>query len=142
MAASASTLVGRFAAQPYATTMESLERVREGLPVARLDELAAAIAPDDGNFRYRIVPRATLSRRQGSAVARLSPDESERVVRVAELWNFAVDVFNDEETARGYLLGPHMLLRDRRPIDLITESELGAKLVREQLGKILYGIPV
>src|SRR3546814_1518056 len=40
--------------------------IKAGLPLAALERLSKAIAPDDANFPYRFVPRATLTRRKRS----------------------------------------------------------------------------
>jgi len=35
--------------------------------------------------------------------------------------------------------GPHMMLEDRRPIDVVISSELGRPLVEDILGWLKYG---
>src|SRR5258708_9454242 len=72
---------------PGAGPLRLVERIREGLPVSSLDHIAREIAPDDRNFRYRLVPRSSLARRQLSN--RLSPEEGARLAPVANLWGFS-----------------------------------------------------
>lgn len=132
-------LAGMLGVKPRRATspLYLIRRIQDGLPVSALDRITRQIAPGDPNFRYRIVPRSSLARRQQSG--RLSPEEGTRVARIANLWAFARDVWKDEEDAREFLFGRHMLLEDRRPIDVIIESELGAELVRYILGGLLHG---
>lgn len=115
-----------------------VRKIQEGLPVGALDRLARQIAPDDAGFRYRIVPRSSLARRREQR-NRLSPDEGARLARLANLWAFALDIWKNEEDAREFLFRRHMLLEDQRPIDVALQSELGAELVRNILGQLLYG---
>lgn len=115
-----------------------IRKIQDGLPVSALDRIARQIAPNDPAFRYRIVPRSSLARRR-QGEGRLSPEEGARLARLANLWGFACEVWKDEEDAREFLFRRHMLLEDRRPIDVAIESELGAELVRNILGQLLYG---
>jgi uncharacterized protein (DUF2384 family) len=46
--------------------------------------MARLIALTDRSFKYRIVSKATLARRRTRRPAHLSPEESERVARLAE----------------------------------------------------------
>jgi putative toxin-antitoxin system antitoxin component (TIGR02293 family) len=114
-----------------------MDQIERGLPVAALDRLSDAIAPNDRAFRYRIVPRATYVRRKQRR--RLSTEESARDVRLARVWSFALNVWKDEEEARAFMFREHPLLADRRPVDVALSSELGARLVEEALGRLAYG---
>ncbi|WP_439816276.1 antitoxin Xre/MbcA/ParS toxin-binding domain-containing protein [Zavarzinia sp. CC-PAN008] len=112
--------------------------VRQGLRVTAIDTVARRVAPEDAAFRYRLVPKATLARRKD----RLSAEESERLMRVASLWRFAIEVWGSEEAARRFLFAPHMLLDDQTPMDVALGSELGAKVVEDVLGGLLHGTAV
>jgi putative toxin-antitoxin system antitoxin component (TIGR02293 family) len=117
------------------------DQVGRGLSVDALERVCAKIAPDDAGFRYRLVPKATLARRQRARGRRLSRDESDRVARIARIWEFAIEVWKSEDAARRFLSRPHMLLRGRVPRDFALASELGAREVEELLGRLKYGIP-
>lgn len=109
----------------------------EGLPTSSFERLCAAIAPEDKAFAYKLVPRSTLIRRRRES--RLTPEESERVQRIAEIWAFAVEVFGDEAKARRFLMRGHPLLRGERPIDLVIANAKGARAVEGILGRLKYG---
>src|SRR3954451_5138906 len=103
--------------------------IEQGLPVAALDRVSAAVSPHDPGFRHLVVPRATLTRRRKHHDPRLSAEESGRLARIAGVWAFALNVWgHDEEEARAFLFRPHPLLEMRRPIDLALGSELGAQM--------------
>ena len=116
--------------------------VEKGLPLSALDRIVHAVTPGDNSFAYRLVPRATLARRRTRPSARLTPDESARVARLATVWAFATDVWGSDEAARDFLFRPHMLLDMRRPIDVVLASELGRPLVESILGGLKYGTAV
>ena len=116
------------------------DEIGKGLPVEALSRICALVAPDDASFRYRIVPKATLARRQRNA-RRLTRDESDRLVRLARIWAFAMDLWKSEPAAQRFLAKPHPLLAGRVPREFTLESEIGAREVEELIGRAKYGIP-
>ena len=114
-----------------------ITRIEDGLPTTALDRVARLLAPGDAQFKYRLVPKATYERRK--AAHRLSADESARLARVARVWAVALDVWKTEEATRTFLFRPHPMIEDRRPIDVVIQSEFGAELVVEILGRLKYG---
>ena len=63
----------------------------------------------------------------------------EAFARFRTTWAEAVDVWGDEDTAQEFLRRPHAMLNDRRPIDVVLESDEGARSVEEILGRLKYG---
>lgn len=112
-------------------------RIERGLPVKAVDRVARLFAPDDAQFKYRLVPKATLERRK--ATNRLSPEEGARLARLANVWSVARDVWGGDDEARDFLFRPHPMAEDRRPIDLVIQSEFGAELVVDILAGLKYG---
>lgn len=108
-----------------------------GLPVDSLDRLCRVLAPEDKTFPHLLIPRATLKRRRTQKV--LSPEESELVGRLARVWAMAMDVYQDEETARRFLHEPHALLHGKKPVDLARANAFGAEVVEDILGRLKYG---
>jgi len=121
------------ASSPYAL----ISRIEDGLPVNAVERVARLLAPHDTQFKYRLIPKATYDRRKTSH--RLSSDEGTRLTRVARVWSLALDVWQGDEDAREFLFRPHAMLDDRRPIDLVIQSEIGAELVFDVLGSLKYG---
>jgi putative toxin-antitoxin system antitoxin component (TIGR02293 family) len=112
-------------------------RIEHGLPVKTVDRIAHLLAPDDAQFKYRLVPKATLDRRK--ATNRLSAEEGARLARLAKVWSVARDVWGADEEARDFLFRPHPMAEDRRPVDLVIQSEFGAELILDILGGLKYG---
>ncbi len=95
--------------------------VERGLPVAALERLSKSMAPAESGFKYRVVKKTTLDRRQ------------------KEIWALAKDVWGNEEAARDFLFRPHLMLNGRRPVDVVLGTEIGAQLVDGILGRLKYG---
>jgi len=112
--------------------------VREGLPAAALEFLLAQdwLAATD---LYRLVgsPRTLQRKRAGRGV--LSPEESDRLARVARVIVRAEDALGDREKARRWLDRENRALGGRRPITLL-DSDAGAVAVERILGRIEHGI--
>jgi len=120
------------------TSHMDLDRaIHRGLPVKTIVRLSDAIAPGQLSFRFTFVPRSTLSRRLKSN-APLTPEEGEKVARLARVWALAKDVWIDEDDARRFLETPHPLLSGRPPRE-VAESEIGAREVENILGRLRYG---
>jgi putative toxin-antitoxin system antitoxin component (TIGR02293 family) len=114
-----------------------ISRIESGLPLGTLDRMALLLAPNDTQFKYRLIPKATYERRK--AALRLSSDEGTRLARVARVWGLAVDVWRTEDDARDFLFRSHPMLEDKRPIDVVIQNEIGAELVFDILGSLKYG---
>lgn len=114
-----------------------MSRIEDGPPIAALDRVALLLAPSDAQFKYRLVPKATYVRRKASL--RLSSDEGTRLARLARVWNLALDIWQSDEEARDFLFRPHPMLEDKRPVDVVIQSEIGAELVLDVLGSLKFG---
>jgi len=112
-------------------------RIEDGLPLDTLERVAKLVAPGDSQFKYRLVPRATYERRKGKKL--LSAEEGTRLARLARVWSLALDVWHDEGEARDFLFRPHAMIEDRRPVDVVIQSEFGAEMVIDILGGLKYG---
>lgn len=122
--------------------LDMVSAIEKGLSVAALDRVAEAISPHDEAFKYRIVPRPTLSRRRKDPSHRLTTEESGRLARLAKVWAFALDVWGDEAEARDFLGRAHPLLDGRKPIELILANDFGAGVVENVLGGLKYGTSI
>lgn len=140
-----SEVLGIKASDPF-TLMSAVE---SGLPLTALDRVVHSVAPADNKFAFRIIARATLARRRKAlagtkdkAEGRLSAEEGTRLARLAGVWAMAVEVWGDEEEARRFMFDEHPLLRGRRPVDVVLESEFGRPVVEGILGRLQYGSAV
>lgn len=113
--------------------------VETGLPLAALDRVLRAVAPDDARFVASIVPKATLTRRRATPSGALSAEESNKVARLAKVWAMALSVWKDEDDAREFLSRPHPMLEGRPPREVAVGSDPGADAVVNIIGRGAYG---
>ena len=83
------------------------------------------------------ISRATLHRRK--TAGRLSPDESDKLIRFSRLLEHAASVFGNLERGRACLKFPQYGLGDVVPLDY-AKTEIGAREVDNLLGRIDYGV--
>ncbi len=82
----------------------------------------------------------TLQRRRSEVKQKLlSPEQSSRAWRFAEIIAKATEVLGTQAAAEAWLLEPAIGLDNRRPIDLLT-STAGAEAVDDYLTRIEYGV--
>ena len=103
--------------------LEALRRTAD-LP---LEELAAKLS----------ISHATLHRRKQER--RLSPSESEKVLRFSRLFDQARRIFGDITAAREWLKFPQRGLGGAVPLDF-ARTEIGAREVEDLLGRLDYGV--
>ena len=113
-------------------------QVERGLPLSALDRVIRLVAPEDAGFPHRLIPKATLARRR-AAQARLTPEESAKVARLAEIWALARATWGSDAAAREFLFRPHAMLEGRPPVDVVLASEFSRPLVEGILGRLRYG---
>jgi putative toxin-antitoxin system antitoxin component (TIGR02293 family) len=132
--------MGRFASLEVlsAPTDVLIDWVHEGLPYTEIDRLGARLQlPIKGLTKILGIPERTLARRRRDG--RLSPDESERVLRLDRLFSLAVAMLRDEERARSWLKSPKQALGDKPPL-VYAETEIGAREVEDLMGRIRHGV--
>jgi putative toxin-antitoxin system antitoxin component (TIGR02293 family) len=83
----------------------------------------------------QINERTAQRRRERGA---LSPEESDRIARIARVSQRAIDSLGDENRAREWLKRPNRALQDAAPLDLLS-TDAGSELVTDELGRIEYG---
>lgn len=136
--ASIETLLG-VAPVRSASRLALASSIEAGLPVAALDRLADAVAPDDSRFKFRLIPKATLERRRKSASGRLTSEEGDRLARLAKVFSFALEIYKAPEKAREFLARPHPMLDGKAPLDVALATGPGADIVINLLGRAAYG---
>ena len=125
-------------AQDQPATSALIEQVRRGLPIDELTTLQTGLqVPLEQLASKLAISRATLQRRKASG--RLSPDESDKLLRFSRLLSQATEVFGDAAKAREWLKLPQRGLGGAVPLEY-AETEIGAREVENLLGRIDYGV--
>src|SRR5437667_5106385 len=117
---------------------ELIQRIQKGLRFSELKTLQDTLdLPFEKLAAKLCISRSTLQRRK--IAGRLSPDESDKVVRYSRLLRQATDFFGDIEKARAWLKHPQFGLGGVVPLDYAT-TETGAREVENLLGRMKYGV--
>ena len=110
----------------------------EGLPTESFDRLREELGVSDSRLAQVIgVAERTLRRRREAG--RLKPDESERLLRLARLFERAREVLGTPERAQIWMKEPLPALGGRSPLDY-ADTEPGAREVERVLGRIAHGV--
>ena len=115
-----------------------IRQIQKGLRFSELETLQNSIDMPFEQLAAKLsISRSTLQRRK--AAGRLSPDESDKVMRLSRLLEHATNVFGDIDKARAWLKFPQRGLGGAVPLDY-AETEVGAREVDNLLGRIDYGV--
>jgi putative toxin-antitoxin system antitoxin component (TIGR02293 family) len=117
--------------------MALIELVRRGLPVN-----AVQFVLDTGRLTLAeldriVLPRKTLANRR--RLGTLTPEQSDRLVRVARVLAGAEETFGNREKAGAWLRRPTAALAGECPLQLLDTDE-GTREVETLLGRIAHGI--
>ena len=113
--------------------------VVQGIPTQVALDLGKRLGISQERLSYLIgIPKRTLHRRIEQAEF-LKQDESERVLRLFNLYTRAVEVFEDEERATRWFSSRPKSLGGKTPLEFM-ETEPGARFVEAILGRIEHGV--
>src|SRR4051794_30338923 len=113
--------------------------VRKGLPAGAVAALAMKLHLGSTVLSRKLgIPQRTLTRRLSQA-SQLTPAESDRTVRMARVYANAVAMIGDEEKATEWLGTPNRAFGGERPLDRL-DTDTGARMVEDILGRIAYGV--
>jgi putative toxin-antitoxin system antitoxin component (TIGR02293 family) len=112
--------------------------VRKGLSTDVFKTVAAKLKMSDRQLAGVLkIPDRTLDRRLKHGV--LSPEESDRLARVAKILQRAHEVFGNAEKARGWMNTRLAAFEGETPLQR-ADTSLGASQVEDVLGRIDYGV--
>jgi putative toxin-antitoxin system antitoxin component (TIGR02293 family) len=112
--------------------------VERGVPISALEAFAAYSGLAVKNLLEVVIPARTLKHRRLRQEP-LSEIETERLRRVARIYDLAVKVYGDPESAREWLLRPKRRFEERTPITLLR-TQAGEEAVEEFLIQIDEGM--
>ncbi len=87
-------------------------------------------------MRFINANERTAQRRKEQGV--LTPEESDRVARMARVTQRAIEAFGNDVQAREWLTRPNRALQGFAPLGLLV-TDAGAALVTDELGRIEHG---
>ena len=120
-------------------TNDLIDAVQRGLSFRALETFSSETGFAPASVASLIqIPERTFARRKSSG--RLSPDESERLLRISTIFEKAVALFEGNVgEAVEWLTKPKKALGDKVPLPY-SRSELGAREVENLIGRLEHGV--
>lgn len=118
--------------------LDWVRAVKAGLPPTAVDAVTAALGFSSVEIEHLVMPRRTLAHRRANNQS-LTREESDRLARIARVALTARETFGSRGKAEAWLRRPNRALQGNLPIDLLDTDD-GARLVEEVLGRLAYGI--
>ncbi|MBV9785331.1 MAG: DUF2384 domain-containing protein [Acidisphaera sp.] len=117
------------------------EMILQGLPGKAVTHLVANVGlrMDAAMEKALGMSLRTYQRHKEAPVKLLSPEQSGRAWKFAEIFAQAMAVFGSDDAARRWLDRPALGLDGRRPIDLLA-TPAGIQLVESLLTRLEYGV--
>jgi putative toxin-antitoxin system antitoxin component (TIGR02293 family) len=124
--------------------LEAHDLLESGLPGHALKHLVDTLAmlraaKADSMERAVGISLRTYQRRLDELDRRLSPEQSGRTWKFAEILGRATALFGSQAEAEDWLERPAMALDQRRPIDLLS-TPAGVESLEEHLTRLEYGV--
>jgi putative toxin-antitoxin system antitoxin component (TIGR02293 family) len=120
---------------PFAFDWKDIER---GLPLSMLDEFSAYSGIAVKDLLEVVIPPRTLKHRRERKEP-LNIDESDRLARVAKMYELAVKVYGDREDGRKWLSGKKQRFDGKTALEMLR-TEAGEHAVEEFLIQIDEGM--
>src|SRR5689334_20078023 len=117
--------------------MDMVRLVRRGLPVGAVQFVLDSGRLSPAELDRIVLPRKTLTNRR--KLGTLTPEQSDRLVRVARVLAAAEETFGCREKAASWLRRPTTALGGEYPLQVLDTDE-GAREVETLLGRIAHGI--
>lgn len=125
--------------RPVRSVDDLAEQVRFGLPASTVERIASTLSLHRSKVAERLnIPSRTLSRRMATK-SRLTHDESDRAMRMAQVVALAKEVLGSDEKASHWMSNPNRALGGKKPFDQL-DTEPGVRSVEQVLFAIAYGM--
>ena len=117
---------------------ELIRNIKKGLPISAFEKIQKEleVSADTLAFTVNIASR-TLARRKKEG--RFQPDESERILRMASLFDRALQVLHNRNRVRLWFKSPQKGLGGKTPLEY-ADTEPGAREVEDLLGRLEHGV--
>jgi len=120
---------------PFSFGWKEIER---GLPLKTLEEFSAYSGIAVKDLLDVVIPARTLKHRRQRKQA-LSIEESDRLRRVAEIFELAVKVYGDHDDGRDWMMSSMRRFEGRTALSMLR-TEAGKQAVEEFLTQIDEGV--
>jgi putative toxin-antitoxin system antitoxin component (TIGR02293 family) len=118
------------------TDLELDAAIADGLPSGSLAALMREANLSARDLAPIMPPRTQMA---SKARERLTPEQSDRLARLARLFSLAEEALGSSDKARSWMNRPNRALGGKRPLELARRSS-GSLLVEQVLGRINHGV--
>jgi putative toxin-antitoxin system antitoxin component (TIGR02293 family) len=124
--------------RPARSELEWVKAVEAGLPPEAVESAVGQGVISWSDVQDLVLPRRTFSHRKERS-ERLTPEESDRLLRLLRAIAKAEDAFGNKEKARRWLRKSNRALGGESPFEMLRTAS-GARLVEQVLGRIAHGV--
>jgi len=117
---------------------ELIQKIKKGLPVSAFEKIQKELEVSADTLASTVnIASRTLARRKKEG--RFQPDESERVLRIASLFDRALQVLHKQSRVKLWFKSPQKGLGGKTPLEY-ADTEPGAREVEDLLGRLEHGV--
>jgi putative toxin-antitoxin system antitoxin component (TIGR02293 family) len=120
---------------PFSFDWREIER---GLPLSKLEEFSAYSGIAIKSLLEVVIPPRTLKHRRQKKEP-LSMDESDRLARVARIYELAAKVYGSRDAGKEWLIRPKPRFDEKAPLTMLR-TEAGEQAVQEALIQLDEGM--
>ena len=115
-----------------------IQNIKKGLPISAFEKIQMELEVSADTLAAAVnIAGRTLARRKKEG--RFLPDESERVLRIASLFDRALQVLHDQNRVKLWFKSPQKALGGKTPLEY-ADTEPGAREVEDLLGRLEHGV--
>ena len=129
----------RFVKRAVRHEFDLIEIVKEGLPMESVAFLQNNFGFTNKEMSHILSISESTYQRRIRAKLRLTQDETEKAISLAEVYEKGIEVFEDKQDLEYWFASPISALQDKKPIDLL-ETMIGRKQVLNVLNVLLHGL--
>lgn len=120
--------------------MLMIQAIRKGLPYKIFNQIKSFTPFTDTDWaEYLDLSLKTLQRYRDDEDFYFKPIHTEKILELAEVTNFGMEVFGSSEKFYSWLNTPSYALSNHKPAELLRDS-YGKEMVMAELNRIEYGI--
>jgi putative toxin-antitoxin system antitoxin component (TIGR02293 family) len=117
---------------------ELIQNIKKGLPISAFEKIQKELEVSADTLASIVnIASRTLARRKKEG--RFQPDESERILRIASLFDRALQVLHKQNRVRLWFKSPQKGLGGKTPLEY-ADTEPGAREVEDLLGRLEHGV--
>jgi len=115
-----------------------IQNIKRGLPISAFEKIQRELEVSADTLASTVnIASRTLARRKKEG--RFHPDESERVLRIASLFDRALQVLHNQNRVKLWFKSPQKALNGKTPLEY-ADTEPGAREVEDLLGRLEHGV--